>query len=52
MLGSPLPRKRGAGSFVVGRACLVACPALRRWMVAGPPMADRATVDEGLLILG
>jgi hypothetical protein len=42
----------GAGSFVIGLGFLVACLALRRWMVAEPPIVDRAIVDEGLLILG
>jgi hypothetical protein len=42
----------GAVSFIIGLAFLVACLALRRWLVANALIVDRAIVDEGLLILG
>ena len=42
----------GAVSFVIGLTFLIACLGLRRSLVAHPLVVDRATVDEGLLILG
>jgi hypothetical protein len=42
----------GAVSLAIGLLFLVACLALRRALVAHPPIVDRAIVDEGLLILG
>ena len=42
----------GAISLVIGLVFLVACLALRRWLVARPLVLDRVIVDEGLLILG
>jgi len=42
----------GAISFAIGLGFLVACLALRRWLVTRPLVVDRAIVDEGLLILG
>ena len=42
----------GAASFVIGLVFLIACLALRRWLLAGALIVDRAIVDEGLLILG
>ena len=42
----------GAVSFVIGLTFLIVCLGLRRSLVAHPLVVDRATVDEGLLILG
>jgi hypothetical protein len=42
----------GASSFVIGLLFLILCLALRRSLVAGQLIIDRAIVDEGLLILG
>jgi hypothetical protein len=42
----------GAVSFVIGLGFLIACLALRRWIVSHPLIVDRNAVNEGLLILG
>ncbi len=42
----------GAISFLIGFGFLIACLAVRRWMVAHLGFADRSIAGEGLLILG
>lgn len=42
----------GAACLVIGLLFLVACLALRRSLIAGPLIVDRAIVEEGLVILG
>jgi hypothetical protein len=44
--------RHGVVSFVIGLAFLIACLALRRWLITYPLGVDRVIVDEGLLILG
>jgi hypothetical protein len=42
----------GAVSFLIGFGFLIACLALRRWMIAHLPIVDSSIASEGLLILG
>ena len=42
----------GAISFLIGLGFLIACLAVRRWMITHLGLTDRSIAGEGLLILG